>query len=67
MKREQMRSEDPFFECPECGGDLAVGGHLPNCKKNRCAIGDTGDPHFCLGARCQLTGVCDHNRRLDVR
>lgn len=22
------------------------------------------DPHFCLGARCQLTGVCDHNRRI---
>jgi hypothetical protein len=27
----------------------------------RCPI---EDPHFCLGARCQLTGICDFNRRL---
>lgn len=24
------------------------------------------DPHFCLGARCQITGVCDYNRRRRV-
>ena len=23
----------PVFECPDCGGDLAVGGHMPNCPK----------------------------------
>lgn len=33
---------------------------------NRCPIGDYGDPHYCLGARCQVTGVCDHNRRLNA-
>jgi len=27
----------------------------------RCPI---KDPHFCLGTRCQLTGICDFNRRL---
>lgn len=21
------------------------------------------NPHFCLGARCQITGICDFNRR----
>jgi hypothetical protein len=30
----------------------------------RCII---DNPHFCLGARCQLFGVCDYNRRLDGR
>lgn len=28
---------------------------------NRCPI---EEPHFCLGYRCQLTGVCDFNRRM---
>lgn len=25
------------------------------------------DPHFCLGVRCQINGVCDFNRRRRVR
>lgn len=29
----------------------------------RCPI---DDPHACLGTRCQIFGVCDHNRRLDA-
>lgn len=28
---------------------------------DRCPI---EEPHFCLGYRCQLTGVCDFNRRM---
>ncbi len=30
----------------------------------RCPI---QDPHFCLGARCQVTGICDFNRQLAAK
>jgi hypothetical protein len=33
-------------------------------SKERCPI---QNPRACLGARCQLFGVCDHNRQLDGR
>jgi hypothetical protein len=32
-------------------------------KEARCPI---QDPWSCLGYRCQTTGVCDHNRRLNL-
>lgn len=30
---EQDGIEPAFFSCPECGGDLAVGGHMPGCVR----------------------------------
>jgi hypothetical protein len=35
-----------------------------NETPRRCPI---ENPYACLGARCQLFGICEHNRRLDGR
>lgn len=31
--RDQLLNYRPFFECPNCGGDLAASGHKPECPK----------------------------------
>lgn len=33
---------------------------IEDTRRSMCPI---EDPHFCLGARCQVTGICDYNRR----
>lgn len=35
---------------------------LDQVERQPCPI---ENPFYCLGARCQLSGVCDHNRRLE--
>jgi hypothetical protein len=39
-------------------------GKSDETQERRCPI---ENPYACLGARCQIFGVCDHNRRLDRR